>query len=654
MLRSLAALLLTTALVPPAHGQEGAYGGVTGPDRTLEAIEPEDEPVTTGLAGEIPTDIARYLLAGGARGAQLSPDGQMVAFTRDITGQAEIWTVPAAGGQPRQVTFRTGVDSLRWTPDGTGLLYSADRNGNEQPGYFIISADGTKETSILPAAKGDFRIFGDFARDGSFIYSSTARNGNDFDIYRATPSGESRLIYEGRFAFSAPAVSPDGRTAVVTEAVGEDADNLYLLDVASGKLTLVSQPQPRASHSLGGYAWETDGAGFYFSSNAGREFGALMRHDLNSGRSEVVREAQGNIGNVRLCGPHGRYLAWTMETDGFSALNLWDRTGNVMLPVPKLPEGVYSLDCEGDPVRLAVNVNGWNTPGDIWVVEPGKTEARQVFAGSLAGLDPQRLVRPQVVRYPARDGVMLQGLLYRPENAGMGENAPPVVFMVHGGPSGQSVPGFNPVAQYHVNRGVAVFEPNVRGSVGLGRSYSALDDREKRLDSVRDLVDLLAALDKDGLIDADRAAVAGGSYGGYMVNAVLAAYPEAFKAGVSLYGVADWITGLEVASPALKASDRIEYGDISDPRWRAFYQENSPIRQADRIAVPVLYSHGVMDPRIDIAESETMVRALRERGIEAPFIRIPDEGHGWRKLSNRLFYYRRQAEFIEDQLGVLQ
>ena len=123
-------------------------------------------------------------------------------------------------------------------------------------------------------------------------------------------------------------------------------------------------------------------------------------------------------------------------------------------------------------------------------------------------------------------------------------------------------------------------------------------------------------------------------------------------AGVSLFGVADWVTALEIASPALKAMDKIEYGDIEEDKWREFYTLQSPIRQADRIKVPVLYSHGVMDPRIDIKETETMVKALRSNSIEAPFISIPDEGHGWRKLSNRLFYFRKQVEFIEAQLGL--
>ena len=169
---------------------------------------------------------------------------------------------------------------------------------------------------------------------------------------------------------------------------------------------------------------------------------------------------------------------------------------------------------------------------------------------------------------------------------------------------------------------------------------------------MRDLVDLKQALATDGLIDGDRAAVMGGSYGGYMVNAVLAEYPGEFVAGVSLYGVADWITALEIASPALKASDRIEYGDITEEEWRAFYLLNSPIRKANQITVPILYSHGVKDPRIDIYETEVMVKTLRANGVEAPFVRIPDEGHGWRKLSNQLFYYRKQAEFLEEKLGL--
>ena len=656
LLASAAALCLLPAA---AHAQEKAesFGGAKGADLSIAATEPDGARVTIGRAGEYPADIARFLLARGPRAARLSPDGTQIALAWDITGQNELWIMPADGGAPRQLTYRTGVGAPIWTPDGTALFYSADRDGNEQPGYFTISADGREEISVLPARRGDFRAFGDFAEDGSYIYASTARGTGVFDIYRGTLGGGSELIVQSDLGLVAQSISPDGKYALVTDIVGEDADNLYLLDLGTKALKPIAKPPvaKRASHTLGGFAWAPDSAAVYFSSNEGREFGALTRYTLATGKLEIVAPGvaeRADVENIELCGAKGEYLFWSENRDGFDALRGWNLATGAALAMPTLPEGKYGLDCAGSPARLAVTVNGWATPGAIYLVDPAGGTAREVFAPVLAGLDPARLIRPQVVRYKARDGVELQGLLYLPAGARRGAGAPPVLFDVHGGPSGQSMANFDPVAQYHAGRGLAVFSPNVRGSTGLGRTYSTLDDREKRLDSVRDLVDLKAALAKDWLIDGSRAAVMGGSYGGYMVNAVLAEYPGEFAAGVSLFGVADWITALEIASPALKAADRIEYGDITEAKWREFYKVNSPIRKADRITVPVLYSHGVMDPRIDIYETEVMVKTLRANGIDAPFVRIPDEGHGWRKLENQLFYFRKQAEFVEAQLGL--
>ncbi|MEL7487106.1 MAG: S9 family peptidase, partial [Pseudomonadota bacterium] len=464
-------------------------------------------------------------------------------------------------------------------------------------------------------------------------------------------SGDVDRVYEGEYGVFAEAVSPDGRSIVVSETVGEDADNLYLLDVAAGALTTISEPSSRANHSDGGFAWSDDGATLYFASSDNREFAALVAYDVEAGTIETVAAGDADVEDVSLCGARDRHLVWTENEDGFSRLRVKDRRRDRMVKTPALPEGVYALDCSEGSSKLLVRINGWRTPGDLFIVDLDKGDATRIFASDLAGLDRDALVRPESLRMTARDGVEIQGMLYLPAASSRQSDAPPpLLFRVHGGPSGQSRANWDPIVQYHVDRGVAVFEPNVRGSTGFGRTYSALDDREKRLDSVRDLIDMLAALAEDGRVDASRAAVSGGSYGGYMVNTVLAAYPDAFKAGVSLFSVSDWVTALEVASPALKASDLIEYGDINDPKWRAFYTEHSPIRQADRIRVPVLFSHGVKDPRIDISETETMVKALRRNGVNAPYIRIPDEGHGWRKLSNRLFYYRREAAFLEETL----
>lgn len=639
------ALFATAALAQPGPGE--------GPDLALEAITPEAEAVDVGLAGEYPADIARYVLASGALGASLSPDGRHVAVLSRLTGVPQLWIVPAGGGQPRQLTFGNGVTGWRWAPDARTLVYAADNDGNEQEAYYRIGVDGLTESLVVPAQKGAFRVMGDVLPDNRrIVFASTERNGLDFDIYvRDLETGEQRRVYEGRYAWYPQSVSPDGRWLLMSQGVGEDSDNLFLVDLERAETKVLSKPARRANHTDGGFAWLPDASGFYFATNDGREFAALVRHDLASGRTTLVEEARFDVQNVRLCG-NGRYLLWTTNEDGFHRLHGRDLEAGRSLAVPAMPEGVYSVSCPRGSPTAAVTVNGWATPGDVlaWDLASGRTTT--AWASSLAGLDPARFVRPESVRMKARDGVELQGLLYLPRaDARRGEGPPPVVFDVHGGPTAQSMASYSGSVQYLVNRGIAVVRPNVRGSTGFGHTYVTLDDRERRLDSIRDLVDMLAFFRKDGRVDARRAAVRGGSYGGYAVNAVLAAYPGEFVAGVSLFGVADWVTGLEVASPALKAADLIEYGDIADPRWRAFYQEISPIRQAERIRVPVLYSHGVQDPRVDIYETETMVRTLRKNGVDAPYIRFTDEGHGWRRLVNQLFYFRREAQFLEEKLG---
>lgn len=628
-------------------------GGQSGYDQSLEALSPTDEAVSIGLAGEDPADIARYLLAanGAAGGAQLSPDGALAAFRWSITGEPQLWIMPAEGGQPTRLTYGNGITFFRWSPDGESLIYGADNDGNEQEAYYRISSDGLNERQVFPAEAGAFRVFGDFGADGeTIVFASTARNNLDFDIYVANlETGDQAMIYEGSFANYPGAMSPDGRYVTVSQSRGEDSNDLALLNLANGEFTPISAPERRAAH--GSIAWQDDSSSLYLVSNREREYSALMKFDVWTNSFSVIETAEHDIESVDLCGEDDRYLVWTVNEGGYSRLHAKDLASGEMLETPALAEGVYGVSCTDQSSRILINVNGWRTPGGFQLWDMATGAVFDTFTASMAGLDADRLVRPEDVRITARDGVELQGLLYLPDDSSRPSNGlPPVVFFVHGGPTAQSRPTFDAVVQYHVDRGMAVLEPNVRGSTGFGHTYVTLDDRENRLESIADLVDMLNWLAEDGRVDADRAAVVGGSYGGYAVNAVLANFPGHFAAGASLYGVADWVTALDIASPGLKASDRIEYGDITEQRWRDYYTENSPIRQADQINVPVLYSHGVMDPRIDIYETEVMVRTLRENGVRADFIRIPDEGHGWRKLSNQLFYYRRQAEFLEEVL----
>ena len=239
---------------------------------------------------------------------------------------------------------------------------------------------------------------------------------------------------------------------------------------------------------------------------------------------------------------------------------------------------MYRTEWANEGASLAIDYLAPSTPGDIYTWRPG-SEARRVVAANLAGLNPADMIAPEPITFEARDGLTVHGLLYMPKRA----EKPAIVVDVHGGPTAQARPTWQPLTQYLIGKGIAVIDINVRGSTGYGKEYARLDNKEKRLDSVRDLADAVAWMREDGRVDADRAAVMGGSYGGYAVNAVMGSYPEAFAAGASFVGVSDWVRALQDASPALKASDREEYGDIREKKWQDFYAVNSPINNAHKI-----------------------------------------------------------------------
>ncbi len=608
---------------------------------------PVIEPVTVGLAGEQPADIVRYLMARGALQTRISPDGKTVAFGDRITGEPQLWLVDAMGGWPRQLTFGSGITFFRWAPDGRHLLVGRDADGNEREGYYLLSLDGTEERLLLPLSDA-YRSFGMFSTDGSqILFSSTERTGRDFDIYVSDiASGDTRIVYEGTFGFFPRAWQPDGDIVIVDEIRGEDANDVHLLKMSTGKLTPLFQPDVSAAH--GSYAWLPDGSGFYLATNQDREYAALAFYSLEDEELRFLETPDADVSNVTLSG-NGRYLAWTTNEDGYAKVHAVDRRNKQSLAPPELPPGVYNLKFSAAATSLNIRVSGPATPGDVYVWKLDTNEATQAITSSLAGLDAGTFVIPESLRYPARDGLELQGLLYMPNESAM-SGKPPVVVKVHGGPTGQSRPTFQPQVQYLVNNGIAVFDVNVRGSTGFGKTYTRLDNREKRLDSVRDLVDTVAFLSQDERLNTNRIAVMGGSYGGYMVNAVLGSYPGVFDAGVSRVGVSDWVRALQGAMPALKASDRIEYGDIREEKWQEFYRVNSPINNADNIKVPLLVQHGVNDPRDPVTESDRLVTKIRDAGGTVTYMRFPDEGHGLAKQANRVAYYRTMADFLEQHL----
>jgi dipeptidyl aminopeptidase/acylaminoacyl peptidase len=663
MRRAFLVLCCAALLVTSAHAQK-------------QTPAPEDVPVPVpgdlGLAGARCPDISRYLNARTAVAPSLSPDGLRVAYRAQTTGAPQIWVAETRGGAaPRQITFGEPVTFHEWSPAGDWIAYGVDRGGNEREGFYLISPDGTREVELLAPAES-FRVWGGFSRDGrQAAFAATEPGGDDFSIYtinlRAEPIRPLRT-YAGRGGIYVAAWQPDGSGLLLTRTRGEDANDVLYLDLKTGEAQTVFEPKEAASYSS--FAWTPDGGGFYLSTNQDRDFAGLAFYDMRARRLDFLKTAERDVELVALS-HDGRLLAWAENAGGFSELRLLDLRNKAEGRVGgdgDMPRGVVNeLRWAEAAPRLVVQLSAPQVPGDIWLLDATRAEMvaggpgrerlfgrgmiTRVTESTLAGLDSQRFVVPEHVSFPSHDGETIHGLLYLPQGASAQGRAP-VVLGVHGGPTAQARPGFNAVFQYLLARGYAVLDLNFRGSTGYGKRFTRLDNGRLRPNAVRDMQAAIGWLAKSGRpIDASKAAVMGGSYGGYMTLAALAQLPEVFAAGVSFVGVSNWVTALEGASPQLKASDRIEYGNIDDDADRQFFQELSPVTHVANVRAPLLVVHGANDPRDPVTESDQFVRAVRERGGDVEYLRFPDEGHGIRRLSNRIIAYRRIARFLERTLG---
>ena len=629
-------------------------------------------PVTgdLGLAGAPCPDIARFLNVRTATAPSLSPDGRLVAYRTSTTGTPQIWVAETrAASPPRQITFGESVTFHEWSPDGEWIAYGVDRSGNEREGFYLISPDGTRERELLAPSEA-FRVWGGFSRDGrQAAFAATEPGGNDFHIYTLNlKAAEIRplRVYAGQGGTYVAAWRPDGSGLLLTRTRGEDANDVLYLDLKAGEAKTLFQPKEAARYES--FAWTPDSRGFYMASDEDRDFAGLAFYDMAAGRLRWVETPQNDVERVALSSD-GRWLAWAENVQGFSELSVRDLRANRTTPLaPSVTRGgerpatealrgvVGVLEWAARAPVLAFHLSATGVPGDIWAFDPSQAaltqgQPRRVTESTLAGLDPQRFIAPEAVSFPSHDGVTIHGLLYLPRGASA-QSRPPVVLNLHGGPTGQARPAFGAVSQYLVSRGYALLDLNFRGSTGYGKRFARLDNGRLRPNAVRDMGAAVDWLAKSGRpVDASKVAAMGGSYGGYMTYAALALLPEKFAAGVSFVGVSNWVTALEGASPALKASDRVEYGNIDDPADREFFKELSPVTHVAKVKAPILVSHGANDPRDPVTESDQFVRAIRERGGQVEYLRWPDEGHSIRKLSNRVTAYRRVARFLERTLG---
>ena len=641
-MRSLLTLLLLsctpTPPLPPPPPRAAPTPAVRAGALELDGVPP--------VPADLKDALAPYLNVRSASLADMAPDGSALLIRTRLGGDtAQLHLVTQPLGARQQLTFLDEpVSAGGLVPGGSGdVMFRSDTGGTEAYQLYRLDRQTGRVDRLTDGRSRHGGYLWDH-RGERYVYTANARNGRDLDLYLS--SAPDAPLFEAEGSWSALAFSPDDQRLLVRHYVSVNDARLHLLDLASARLTRLSPAEAPASDRDG--LFSADGETLYVTSDREGEFVSLYAVDLASQRwTRLTEGIPWNVEQLTLS-PDGGTLAFTVNADGVSAMHLLDTATGVTTAVQGAPPGrVQGLRfAEAAPV-LGFALESGSAVADVWTHDLREGTFTQWTRSEVGGMDPDAFVAPELVRFASFDGLEVPAFYYRPPGPG----PHPVLVRIHGGPEAQARLNFSATTQHLVrDLGIAVLVPNVRGSNGYGKSYLLLDNGMKREDSVRDIGALLDWIAARPELDAERVAVSGGSYGGYMVLAALTTYPDRIRAGVDVVGISNFVTFLEGTKAYRRDLRRAEYGDERDPEMRAFLERISPVNSADRIQSALFVAHGANDPRVPVGEARQIVEAVRANGQDVWLLVAHDEGHGFRKQANREVYTQLWVMFLARHL----
>jgi dipeptidyl aminopeptidase/acylaminoacyl peptidase len=538
-------------------------------------------------------------------------------------------TEPGNSPQPHTL-IPSNVYDVYYSPKETSLVYVKDTDGNEifqlyafDPGHnksTLISDGKSRNTEPVWSNKGD-RV----------IYSSNRRNRTDIDLYVVSPSDPitTRLLAEadGGGYLKVFDWSPDDQQALFYNWLSTNESYLYVVDVASGKKTLLTPKDGSEKVSYDFAQFSGDGKGIYLTTDRDSEFLRLAYMDLATKKVTYLTD---NIKwNIELfsISPDRKTLAFVSNEDGVSRLHFLDTSTNKSRDLSWPAMGVISnLRWHNNGTDLAFVFSSPRSVWDIYSVNASTNKVMRWLRGSSNGIDVDKFAEPELIHWKSFDDREISGLLYRPPVKFTGKR--PVIIDIHGGPDNQARPEFNGPDNYFVTElGIAKIYSNVRGSTGHGKSFLQLDDGYKREDAVRDIGALLDWIKAQPNLDADRVMITGGSYGGYVALSAAASYSDRIRAAQSLSGPSNIATFLEHTEDWLRDRWREEYGDERDPKMRAYLDRIAPLTNAQKIRKPLMIVQGENDARVRTSEANQIVNAVKKTGTPVWYLLAKNEGH---------------------------
>jgi dipeptidyl aminopeptidase/acylaminoacyl peptidase len=626
------------------------------PNPSADVVVANENLIVDGIP-PVPASIAekasRYTEFRSAGILDWHPTKREMLITTRFADVPSIHRVAMPLGARTQLTFFPDrTTSASYQPHkGDYFIFGKDIGGGE---WFQIFRYDIANGDITMLTDGKSRNLGPVWSNAGdrIVYTSTRRNRADLDFYVMNPADKSTdklLVQNEGGGWEIADWSPDDKTLLIDNGISVNESYLYTLDVATGaRKELTPKSAEKVAWSPIGFS--RDGKGIYVTTDKDNEFQRLAHMDLATRKITYLTNYNWDVDTARLSWDR-KMIAFVLNENGMSTLHVLDLATNKERTLPKLPVGVIgNVQWHENNRDLAFALSSSRSPNDVYSVDLTTNKLDRWTASETAGLNPDNFVQAQLIKWKSFDGKDISGWLYQPDPKKF-PGKRPVMIDIHGGPEGQDRPDFLGRYNYYVSElGVALIFPNIRGSLGYGKTFSMLDNGFKRGDSYRDIEELLKWTKQQPGLNGDKILITGGSYGGHMTLAIATHYNDMICCSVDVVGMSNLVTFLEHTEAYRRDLRRVEYGDERDPKMREYLESIAPMNKVKNITKPMFVVQGANDPRVPMSEADQMVKALKTNGTPVWYLVGKNEGHGFGKKKNADFQFYSTILFIRTHL----
>lgn len=585
------------------------------------------------------------------QGADYNEDETKVLINTNASGIFNIAELSIADTSINPLTHSTKESFFAndYLPGTNQYIYNADQGGDENDHLFLADRKNPASKDLTPW-KGSKNNFYGWSDDNKSMYiTSNKRDPKVFDLYKLdTSKWKESLIYQNDAAYNVESLSHSERYLALSKSITTDKNELYIYDRTKKNLTRISNDHEANWNAQG---FEKNDSILFYTTNDGNEFSYLVKYHIPSGKSEKYFEDKWDVGGMSIS-KNEKYHVIFINDDGKNKCLLYDHTTNQPIAFPQLSDGeILGATVSNSEKKILLTVGSSTSPSNLYSYDIASNQLKKLTNTLNPEIKETDLVKAEVIRFKSFDGKDIPCIYYKPLQASK-DNKVPAILWIHGGPGGQSRIGFSNSIQYLVNHGYAVLAVNNRGSSGYGRTFYKLDNKDHGNGDLKDCIYAKKWLTTLDYIDSSAIGIYGGSYGGCMVLNALCKYPDEFKVGVDLFGVANWLRTLRSIPPYWESFKKALYDELGDPNTQdsIHLKDASGLYNYQKITKPLIVFQGMNDVRVLPVESNEIVAGLKSKGIPVEYITYPDEGHGFVKKENQITTSVKSLEFLDKYL----